>query len=52
MEWVQVVEVEAGAVVALGGAMDVGQGEWVAKRPRDRAATVSVPVVDTAKCTW
>jgi hypothetical protein len=52
VRWVKVVEVEAAAVVAQAGAVDVGQGEWVAQQPQGRAATASVPVVDTAKRTW
>jgi hypothetical protein len=45
------VAVEAGAeVVALVGAVD--QEEWVAHRPQDQVATVSAPVVGSAKRTW
>jgi hypothetical protein len=49
VRWVEVVEVEASPAVALGGAVDVVQAGWVAPRLPDRAATVSAPVVDTAR---
>jgi hypothetical protein len=50
--WDKVVEVEAAAAVALVGAMEVGQDEWVAQRQQGRAVTVSAPVVDIAQRTW
>jgi hypothetical protein len=52
VRWVEVVEVETGPAVGLGGAVDVVQAGWAAPRLPDRAGTVSAPVVDTAKRTW
>jgi hypothetical protein len=47
LRWVEVVEVEVDAAAVLVAVADVGPVAWVALRPPDRAATVSVPVVGT-----
>jgi hypothetical protein len=51
VRWDKVVEVENGAAEALVGAVDVAQDDWAVLRPQDRAATVFVQVVDTARRT-
>jgi hypothetical protein len=52
VRWVEVVEVEAAAVVVLAVAADAGRAGWVALRPPDPVVTVSAPTVGTGCRTW
>ena len=47
MRWVEVVEVEAVAVVVLVVVADVGQAGWVVDRPPVPAAPASAPIAGT-----
>jgi hypothetical protein len=47
LRWVEVVEAEVDVVAVPGAAVDVGLVAWAAPRLPGRAATVSVPTVDT-----
>jgi hypothetical protein len=45
VRWVEVVEVEAAAVVVLAAAADVGRAGWAVDRPPVPVVTVCVPIV-------
>jgi hypothetical protein len=47
VRWVEVVEVEAVAAVALAVAADAGRAGWVVLRPLVRAETVFAPTAGT-----
>jgi hypothetical protein len=47
LRWVEVVEVEVVAAAALVAAAEVGPVAWAAPSPLGRAASASVPTVDT-----
>ena len=47
MRWVEVVEVEAAAVVGLAVVADVGRAGWAVGRPPVPVATASAPIAGT-----
>ena len=47
MRWVEVVEVEAAAVVVLAAAVDEGRAGWAVDRPPVPVVTACAPIVAT-----